>query len=203
MLYNCAFIGIILITIILMVAIKHFDKKSLQNRERVRRHRHKNKIKSIYENEVQKYLINAKKRNDEENPEQNSDYEHNTNTDCNADGDHIFVDKLRNWSMNNRVTAKAMTELLGILRFAGFNFLPKDSRTIMQTPKNLNIKDLENGRMWYNGVAKCLENICLEHTLNSVLTLDWNFDGLPVFKSSNVQFWPMLASIQGNIFSYW
>lgn len=53
----------------------------------------------------------------------------------------------------------AISELLKILIFAGFNFLPKDSRTMMKTPKNLDIKTLAHGRMWYHGLKICLENV--------------------------------------------
>lgn len=196
MMLHLVFITIISISIIFMAKIKYFDKKSEKNRERVKRHRDKKKLKLIYQN-----LVDAKKRkindhhHDEENPANLIESGHD---ESNAESDRTFVDMLKNWAINNHISAKAINELLAILRFGGFNFLPRDSRTLMQTPKNLGIKNLTNGHIWYNGVIKCLENVPVNSI--STITLDWNFDGLPVFKSSNLQFWPMLASIQGNVF---
>lgn len=172
-----------------MVKIKNFDLKSEKNRERVRRHREKKKLKLIHENQVEK-LIHAKK-NFIENSKPNVEYD-----EPNIDGDEIFTNKLKKWAVKNRISAKAINELLQILIFAGFNFLPKDSRTLMKTPKQLAIKTLTHGRMWYHGVKTCLENVNIWPNI-SMLTLDWNFDGLPIFKSSNLQFWPILASIEG------
>lgn len=191
--FNFVFISIfiIFISIILMAKIKKFDKKSRQNRERVRKYREKKKFRSIY-----KKLVEARKKsekNDEENPMCEAEIENNE-----LNNDQIFLEKLKNWAINNRISATAINELLILLRFGGFNFLPKDSRTLKQTPKNLEIKELTNGRMWYNGVCNCLKNFHMNNI--SKITLDWNFDGLPVFKSSNLQFWPMLASIQGVFF---
>lgn len=188
------FTSIILFTTILIAGIKYFNVKSEKNRERVRKHREKRKIKLIYEGLVKQSIAAKNRKNDEENPTSESEYEH---AESNSHSEQMLVSELRNWSINNRITAKAMNELLAILRFVGFTFLPKDSRTIMETPKKIKIDNLTNGRMWYNGIEKCLENIRSIGTFNCVLTLDWNFDGLPVFKSSNLQFWPMLASIQG------
>lgn len=171
-----------------MARIKKFDVKSEKNRERVRKYRQKKKLNLIHEKRVQK-LINAKKNITEKSETVEHDEPNNDRAD-------IFKNKLKNWSMKHRISAQAINELLQILIFAGFHFLPKDSRTMMGTPKQLTIKTLSHGRMWYNGVEKCLENVHLLLNI-SKLTLDWNFDGLPIFKSSNVQFWPILASVRG------
>lgn len=188
------FIGMISVAIILMARIKIFDIKSEKNRERVRKCRQKKRLRLIYENLVQRKMAANKTNHDVENPKFENVHVHDEST---IDGEQMFVHQLRNWSINNRITAMAMTELLGILRSVGFTYLPKDSRTIMGTPKNIKIDDLTNGKMWFNGIGKCLEKIHLNEKFDCALTLDWNFDGLPVFRSSNLQFWPMLASIQG------
>lgn len=198
--FNCKMlygilIGVISISICIILGIKYHDRKSIQNRKRVRKHRNKKKLKLIHENKVRARIFALKqKTNDEENPKFESESELDR---PNIDDDLKFVDNLRYWVINNRISAKAMNELLATLRSSGFHFLPKDSRTIMQTPTKLGIKDLTNGRLWYNGVAKCLEIVNMNNILIHEFTLDWNFDGLPIFKSSNLQFWPMLASIQG------
>lgn len=176
-----------------MARIKNFDLKSELNRERVKKHRQKKKLKLIYENQVEK-LINAKKNCIEE-PKSEVEYKCD---DSSIDRDEIFTNKLKRWAVKHRISATAINDLLQILIFAGFHFLPKDSRTMMKTPKQLIIKTLTHGRMWFQGIKTCLENIKLYQNI-SIMTLDWNFDGLPVFKSSNLQFWPILAAIKGDL----
>lgn len=171
-----------------MTRIKNFDSKSEKNRERVRRHRQKKQLRSIYENQVDN-LVNASK-NGTENTETGANHSYNE-----PSRDEIFTNKLKKWAVKHRISAMAINELLRILIFAGFNFLPRDSRTMMKTPKNLNIKVLTHGHMWYQGIKTCIENV---NPNISTLTLNWNFDGLPVFKSSDLQFWPILAEIKGN-----
>lgn len=175
-----------------MAKITKFDSKSVQNRECVKRHRQRKKLKLLYENEVQK-IINANKKYTEKS---STDY---IFEEPNISREEIFTLKLKKWAVKHRITAMAINDLLQILIFAGFNFLPKDSRTIMETPKNLNIKTLTHGRMWYHGLKTCLENVHIYPNV-SILTLNWNFDGLPEFKSSDLQFWPILASIKGNLY---
>lgn len=189
--YICVYICLLYCNLnIQMAAIKHFDIKSKKNRERVRKCRQKKMLMLIYENNVEK-LMNAMK-----NKTENSKAEPNVCDEPDIDHNEIFTNKLKNWAVKNRISAMAINELLKILIFAGFNFLPRVSRTMMGTPKQLAIQTLSHGRMWYNGIKTCLENIDLGSNI-SILTLNWNFDGLPVFKSSNLQFWPILASIKG------
>lgn len=184
-----------------MAKTKLFNQKSGKNRERVRRHRKNNKIKLNYQKQVQARLaqlycepdnILSKNIEDETIDYDNEDTYKDDNTS-------IFVDKLKFWAINHRISARAINDLLSILIFAGFTFLPKDSRTFMSTPSNLSIKTLSNGKMWYHGVEKSLKQELARLQNNITITLNFNFDGLPVFKSSNTQFWPILAEIKGKL----
>lgn len=188
-----------------MAKIKRFDIQSEKNRNRVRKHREKKKMQLEYEKKVQArvnelypksnfFSLDNVVTEDSENTQQPfADYDQTSE----------FVDKLKFWAVNHRISAKAINDLLSILIFVGFTSLPKDSRTFMRTPTNLPIKVLSNGKMWYNGLVKCIQKIFhgLNHSIG--ITLDFNFDGLPVFKSSNLQFWPILASIEGIILKLW
>lgn len=127
----------------------------------------------------------------------------NTDEQISDDFENIneFQSKLKCWVLNHTISAKAISDLLKILIAAGFAFLPRDSRTFMRTPCNVPIKDLSNGsKMWYNGVEKCLRNVLNKIPHDMKLTLDFNFDGIPVFKSSNLQFWPILMAIKGILY---
>lgn len=179
-----------------MANIKRFDSKSKKNRARVQKHRAKRKNKLLYEQRVQARLDQLYPKSDVHKP---TNFEHSGNQ---VEFDELsdFTDKLKFWAVNNRMAvAKAISELLGILIGIGFTSLPKDSRTFMRTPTNIPIVALSNGRMWYKGLTKCLEKLFQNIQKSISITLNFNFDGLPLFKSSNSEFWPILVSIKGII----
>lgn len=168
------------------------DEKKRKNRECVRKHRMKKKIKLIHERAVQE-RIDALNRIESMDEEVKKIPVVSRSIESVSD----FNDQLRYWAVNHRITARAINDLLRILILAGFSSLPKDSRTFMRTPRSLEIIACSNGKMWYNGLKKNIETLFFNVNRHMTLTLDFNFDGLPVFKSSNLQFWPLLAAIQG------
>lgn len=186
-----------------MAKIKHFDEKAQKNRARVRKCRQLKKIRLSHESHVRDRMFS--KTVDFFNEQLASDHHENSHTNSETFDDlsdmSEFQRKLKCWAINHRISAKAISELLQILIFAGFSFLPKDSRTFMQTPCDVQIQDLSNGSMWYNGVEKCIRNVLSNISRSISLTIDFFFDGVPVFKSSNLQFWPILMAIEGNCFN--
>lgn len=182
-----------------MGRVTKFDQKAVKNRARVKRYRYFKKAKAIHE----KYI------HDQMFVEENDQYDTTLNGFSINDLYHEnpirdeateISDKLKYWCVDHRITAIAMNDLLSILRFAGLGFLPKDCRTLMGTPVSVPIHTLSNGKMWYNGVQKSLECTLDKISNDTSITLDWNFDGLPISKSSNNQFWPILLSIRGKYF---
>lgn len=106
--------------------------------------------------------------------------------------------KLRIWALKHNITRDALCDLLKILISIGLNWLPADGRTLLETPKEIELKDSANGKLWFNGVRS---NICqIFKNLNSDLRLRLNFnvDGLSPHKSNKHEFWPILANIHGN-----
>lgn len=75
--------------------------------------------------------------------------------------------------------------------------LPNDYRSLLSTPRYINITEVGGGHMWYNGIATNLRNIFKKLNEDITIHLNFNMDGLPLFKSSKNCFWPILASIQG------
>lgn len=67
----------------------------------------------------------------------------------------------------------------------------------MKTPKNVNISTLSSGKFWYHGIRISLEKVLGNCKRDLMIHLDFNFDGLPLFESSVLQFWPILCSIRG------
>lgn len=179
-----------------MAIIRNFTRKAAKTRARVRKHRLLKKLKINYENEVQNEMKRRQERNweDFQNTEMNSCEVNSCETNSN------FEELLKSWSIKHRITKMALNDLLAILIFAGFTFLPKDCRTLMKTPTHIDIKKLTKGSLWYNGVERYLLNLfqTVKH-VPSKITLDFNFDGVPLFNSSKKCFWPILASIRGKL----
>jgi len=74
--------------------------------------------------------------------------------------------------------------------------LPKDARTILQTcPDKVAAQTVAGGLYYHFGLANGLGNILDEFGVedDSVIKLQINIDGLPIFKSTNSQFWPILG----------
>ena len=75
--------------------------------------------------------------------------------------------------------------------------LPKDARTLLQTPTSVQSVFKCGGRYSYfgleSGILKILsQNKCLLG--DNSLKLSFNIDGVPLFKSTSIQFWPILCS---------
>lgn len=175
-----------------MGKILHFDNKSAKNRERVKKCRHLKKLKEIHDNLIRKQI---------DLKSQGIIKSKSTHSKDEMGKDLLFKDKLVLWAAEHNIAHRALNDLLKILTFAGFTCLPKDSRTLMQTPANIVISPLSKGKMWYNGLKNNINSIFSDIENSMVITLDFNFDGVPVFKSSNTQFWPILSTIQGRFFN--
>ncbi|CAI6373263.1 unnamed protein product [Macrosiphum euphorbiae] len=113
----------------------------------------------------------------------------------------IFMSLVAEWAVNFKISQHALNGLLVILRqHSCFEYLPKDSRTILQTkPINtLNIHSVEPGNYYHFGLANAIkENIPLNFK-NNAIHIVAGIDGLPLFKSTAEEFWPILAYIQPN-----
>ena len=97
------------------------------------------------------------------------------------------------WAADTKQTHMSVNKMLAILRKHGHN-LPKDHRTLMHTPSVVESKKKCNGDYIYygleSGIRKYLEQC---PTFSGAVKLDINIDGVPLFKSSQTQFWPIMA----------
>jgi hypothetical protein len=115
--------------------------------------------------------------------------------------------KLCAWAINEKIPLKSLSSLLKILRYHNkndFKSLPLDARTLLQTPRSTEIRKVHPGLYWHNGLKKCLLKYLTEinqlgndsnENSSNQLHLIINIDGLPISKSSNSQFWPILGII--------
>lgn len=73
--------------------------------------------------------------------------------------------------------------------------LPKDAWTLLRTPKNVIMKQVDQGQLWYYGIRRCIEDLGAVVDLDGVLQLSFNFDGLPIYNSASKNFWPLLMRV--------
>lgn len=163
-----------------------------------------------FDNEEQKQLIsNCSLQNFVNSPESsNSNYNSTTNAfklinNLNESSNNSICEKLSNWAVQEQIPLKSLTSLLKILKSHNnndFSSLPSDGRSLLQTPKSTLIRKVHPGFYWHNGIKqsliKYLDECHSELDINfNRFDLTINIDGLPISKSSNSQFWPILGSI--------
>lgn len=99
------------------------------------------------------------------------------------------------WATKNKCTRTALNEMLDILRRHGHR-LPKDARTPLETPRLVQDVAKCGGRYVYFGIETgILRNVTQYKSFaqnNDCIQLCVNIDGAPLFKSTNVHFWPIL-----------
>jgi len=157
----------------------------------------------------------------EDNSEDMSDYEDNAllesappsqASDAIVNNDYCTKYDLVKWAIDFDIRCRARNEILRIIR----NFdpqelrnLPKDFRTLSGEPLNPSIKDLGSHQLLvYFGISQILNNKgvytsmlnTLDELGSNALEMTLNVDGLPLFKSSRNEFWPLLGRICGTVF---
>jgi hypothetical protein len=109
-----------------------------------------------------------------------------------------IADFLRDWSLRNNITLSATSQLLKGLRTV-HKELPKDARTLLNTPRKVGVTEMASGEYVFLG----LTDMILKHARHEFdrtkpsLALNFNVDGIPLFDNSQIEFWPILCSIQG------
>ena len=87
---------------------------------------------------------------------------------------------------------------LGILRDR-FKFLPKDPRTLLNTIRKCDVKSITRGVYYHFGdlssITESLSPLGLSPGDIDSVSIQINVDGLPLFKSSNTQLWPILGKL--------
>lgn len=105
-------------------------------------------------------------------------------------------DFLKEWALKHNVTHTAINDLLywfstnpNILN------LPKDARTLLSTPRQLDIQNMGNGHYYYFGFVSGITKIYKKYGPANAYYLDFNVDGIPIHKSTKEQFWPILCKV--------
>lgn len=106
------------------------------------------------------------------------------------------------WALNHNIKHTALSVLLKILHDNVENCeCPRDARTLLKTPKSLNtiqpITHISGGDFCYFSIACGIEQSLSKMPVqeNMQIKFQLNVDGIPLFKSSNSQFWPILGLV--------
>ncbi|XP_031781696.1 uncharacterized protein LOC103317583 isoform X1 [Nasonia vitripennis] len=96
----------------------------------------------------------------------------------------------------------AITMLLkGLKNILDIKELPSDARTLLKTPRSIEIIELASGIYSHYGLEKALHNQLESIDLNEIdgnkIFVQFSIDGLPLSKSSDTQLWPILGKIVG------
>ncbi|KAJ8671356.1 hypothetical protein QAD02_002615 [Eretmocerus hayati] len=110
-------------------------------------------------------------------------------------------EQLRTWAVHNNLTDSSIDQLLQILRSRLMPELPKTSKTFFRTDIRHKVHQViddnqELSEYVYYGIEENLRRVInpLLH-LNKTIELLINLDGLSVYKSTNIQFWPILIKV--------
>jgi len=111
-------------------------------------------------------------------------------------------DSLAEWAMQFNVPKNAVTALLKLLSRYHVD-LPQDARTLQRTPRSHVISSLAGGGQYVHfGVQKGIEVLIKSGDITvylGKLELQFNIDGLPLFKSSNMTLWPILCIVRNTV----
>lgn len=134
---------------------------------------------------------------DEENEYQSSDLE-----DLLQNSENNEEEQLREWAIKGNISWVLISQLLLILRRRLMPQLPKTASTFLNVKTNFNIKSMTTSSLYktaefvYFGVSKGLAS-CFNPLLHpdGIIYLDINIDGAPLWKSSSMEFWPILCRV--------
>lgn len=109
----------------------------------------------------------------------------------------LILLKTQLFAVDSQIKHIHLNRLLKLLRKAGFNNLPQDSRTLLRTPRtsNLKISPCLPGEYLHYGLKTIIENQLCDSTYidETGFMFDINIDGLPIAKSSKTCLWPILG----------
>ena len=135
---------------------------------------------------------------------ENSSYNYisSTETASNSNEGHFEItnesslrQELAIWATNNNCTRTCVTQLLTILLKHGHGHeLPKDARTLLQTPRKVVTTEKCNGEYYNSGLEKGIGQCILQNSFSGNKNeLVANTNGVPIFQSTNVQLWRILC----------
>lgn len=107
-------------------------------------------------------------------------------------------DNLAQWAVKHSIAHVALNDILKIFSpiFPG---LPTDARTLLCTPREVCLKTLSNGNYYHFGLTNAIKKSLTlwQQSNQQLMELDFNIDGIPLYRSTSTSFWPILGRISG------
>ena len=122
-----------------------------------------------------------------------------------SDSDEVLnlAECLAEWVRQFDISRAAVTSLLHLLH-RYHPSLPIDGRTLLHTPRSTAVKEMAgNASYRHIGIQANIEKLYAANPNDTCFTtgsleLQINVDGLPIFKSSSFQLWPILGLVKGS-----
>ena len=115
-------------------------------------------------------------------------------------GDAALSNRLVNWYNTHNASLASFKEILQIFRASGHPQLPSDPRTLLKT-KTAELTNVGEGLFTYFGIENGIRsNLVLDDLNIKTLYLNFNIDGIPIYKSVGTSFWPILCSMSKSLF---
>lgn len=111
------------------------------------------------------------------------------------------LETIRQWTLEGGSLSMIKLDALLARLHPAFPEMPLSYKTLLATPKHLDVIELENNtQMWYKSIRANLDSMNLREYLQrfNKITIDMNVDGLPLSKSSKQKFWPILGKLVGS-----
>lgn len=105
-----------------------------------------------------------------------------------------FKCKLKDWALKFKPSRECCNYLLGILAEENLN-VPSDIRTLLPKTANFSIRCVPPGFYSHFGIENQLMSLSSYFYECDEIVFDINVDGIPLFRSSRVQLWPILIRI--------
>jgi len=116
-----------------------------------------------------------------------------------VDNSSSFSLWLQEWALKNRISHVALNELMAAIK-PKYPELPSDARSLLKTPRKVNIQNVKPGQYYHFGLSNCVKQLLSRHSVQHLqfVQVNINIDGLPLFKSSNSQVYPILCNLVEN-----
>lgn len=104
---------------------------------------------------------------------------------------------LRKWAVQHGISHVALRDVMNLISARiGDNILPRDPRTLLETPQIVRTMSIgDDAEYWHHGLENCLKRLFWNIAGPKTISVNINMDGLPMFNSSRVEFWPILFNI--------
>lgn len=163
----------------------------------------KNESDKSIESQIIENIPENEEHNQEENIPEYETYENNFESDIlndlseseSEENEFNLREELAKWAIQFQISFVAINSLLLLLIKCNLK-VPKDARTLLKTPSSVVERKVGEGTYIHYGLKNGLTDFLVRKDWKLFdITLDFGIDGLPPFKNSTKQAWPILGSV--------